>query len=152
MLDSLSRISSFKAISENLAVGGQPAEPYFATLRKAGFGLIIHIETEGVGSIVTREDLLVLENEMLYEKITIDFNRPNVEDFLYLAQLLHKFRKLRVYVHCTAGYCSSALILPYLMMNYGWSLNEALESVVSWNIPAHWQEAISTAIETLEKA
>jgi hypothetical protein len=152
MLDSLSRISSFKTISENLAVGGQPAEPYFPTLRKAGFGLVIHIETEGVGSIINREDLIVLENEMLYEKITIDFNHPNVEDFLYLAQLLDKFRKLRVYVHCTAGYCSSALIVPFLMTKYGWSLSEALESVVAWNIPSRWQEAINGAIDSLEKA
>lgn len=140
------RISNFKPISNDLAIGGQPAEPYFPLLRKAGFGLIIHIEMAGISSMVEREDLLVLEHEMLYEKISIDYNNPQAEDFIYLGQLLEQYQKLRIFVHCTAGYCTSALIIPYLMHKYGWSLSETLESVHNWSIPPHWGKALEEAI------
>jgi protein-tyrosine phosphatase len=149
MLEALSRISNFKHISEDLAIGGQPAEPYFSLLKKAGFGVVVHIEVTGLTTLVEREDLHVLENEMLYEKITIDYNQPNVEEFLYLAQILDYYRKERVYVHCTTGYCTSALIIPYLMLKNDWTLSEALESVIVWSIPPQWGKSIEAAIESI---
>jgi protein-tyrosine phosphatase len=152
MLDSLIRISNFKTVSADLAVGGQAPESYFSLLRKAGFGLIVHIEVEGIGSLVQREDLVVLENEMLYEKITINYNEPNVADFIYLAQVLEQYRKLRIYVHCATGFCSSALIIPHLMIKHNYSLNEAMESVVAWNIPLKWRQAIEAAVAELAES
>jgi protein-tyrosine phosphatase len=152
MLESLNRISNFKQISEDLAIGGQPAEPYFPLLKKLGFDLIVHIEIEGLSSLIDREDLLALENEMLYEKITIDYDNPNIEAFLYLAQLLDHYRNEQVYVHCTTGYCTSALIIPYLMLKNNWTLSEALESVIAWNIPPRWGLSIEEAIESIQSS
>jgi protein-tyrosine phosphatase len=150
MSESLLRISNFKKITESLAIGGQPAEPYFPLLPKAGFEVVVHVQLTNVGTLVNNEDLLVEENGMSYVKIIIDFNNPKVDEFLYMAQILDHYRKERVFAHCTTGYSTSTLIIPYLMLKNEWSLSETLESVIMWNITPKWGQSLEAAIAAIQ--
>lgn len=149
-MTAIKHIPNFKMVNDDIAISGQIAEPYFPYLHKEGFGLVIEIKVDGVGTRVQNEERLVEENGMLYASIEIDFNNPSIVAFQQLANLLNQFRKLKVLVHCAAGYCSAALLLPYLVNHLGYSVEEAQSRL--HEIPNQWEAIVQSAIYELKAA
>jgi protein-tyrosine phosphatase len=146
MIPAMERIPNFTQISENLALGGQPPEPYFSVLQKVGFQLIVHLQIKNLDLVIRGEEMIVAKAGMLYEHIIIDYDAPCREVFLSLSQILTTYRGLKIFVHCTAGFCSSALIIPYLVKYHGLSLEEANAAVVDWTIPPLWKNVIEEVL------
>lgn len=140
-------IDKFTMLSETLAISGQPSASQFEFIKTAGYQLIIRVKIEEVESPIVDERTVVLEQGMLYEEVSISFNNPTKSAFEQISSILNQYENLNIYVHCTMGYCTSGLLLPYLMIYKNYSMDEALKKVTVQHFNKTWRTFIENLLD-----
>jgi protein tyrosine phosphatase (PTP) superfamily phosphohydrolase (DUF442 family) len=108
-------VRQFVRLSDGAATAGQPTAEQFATIRSAGYDVVINLATATSPGALAEEGDLVTRHGMTYVHIPVDFHAPAVGD-------VHRFfdvmddaaaRQQRVFVHCTTNKRASTFAYLY---------------------------------------
>ncbi len=142
----LQRIDKFIQLSDSLAISGQPSESQFELIKEAGYQMVIQLKISEIEPSVANEKQLVEESGLLYEDISLSFNNPDKAVFDEFAKTINQYSKLKIYLHCTAGYCTSGLLAPYLVLYKNQSLEDVLDRLIVRQFNPAWTNFIHSMI------
>ncbi|MGB7338844.1 MAG: hypothetical protein WBC91_08140 [Phototrophicaceae bacterium] len=150
MTSILGQIDHYTAITQQLAISGQPSQGHFSKMKAEGVQMVVHLKIEELEPVVADEEQRVVSEGILYETLSVSFNKPSYETFDKLAQLLQRYQKLSILLHCNAGYCTSGLLIPYLVLYQHQSLEEATNKMIVQKFAPQWQTFITDTIATAQ--
>ena len=138
-------IFNFTAVSDKLAIGGQPATHQFKLIADAGYSVILQLVVKEASYSPADEAYHVQSFGLQHEVMHISFAAPTIEDVERFFGIMEKYTTEKVFVHCAVGYCTSGLISIYLMQHHGLSFAEARKKVAAdWKPNLTWQQLIYT--------
>ena len=125
--NALSRIYNYHALPENLGSSGQPTAEQFATIRAAGYEVVINLAMPDSENAIADEGRMVSENGMTYVHIPVPWDAPKAD---HLAQFFGVMDTMtsqgkQVWVHCAANYRASAFSYKYLTLQKGMTASSA---------------------------
>lgn len=139
-------VDHYTRITDTLAISGQPSVSQIADLRDAGVQMIVHLKIKGLDSVIPDEQKAVEETGLLYEVIPVSFNDPTQEAYQALADVLQEYQTLNILLHCHAGYCTSGMLIPYLVNHHNQLLEDATAQVIINQFNPQWDQFIEQAI------
>ncbi|HMX30461.1 MAG TPA: sulfur transferase domain-containing protein, partial [Blastocatellia bacterium] len=142
---SVEGIRAFVRISDSLGTSGQPKPEQFATIKDAGYRVVINLAPSDVRDAVKEEQQIVEGLGLKYIYIPVVWAEPKVEDAekFFAAMKAHKDQK--VFVHCIANMRVSAFTYLYRTTQLGVSEEDARKDLQKiWTPSGTWQQFIST--------
>jgi protein tyrosine phosphatase (PTP) superfamily phosphohydrolase (DUF442 family) len=103
-------------VGEKLGTAGQPSQPQFELIRKAGFEAIINLALPTSDNALANEGSIVTMLGMAYVHIPVDFKVPTPRDFRAFCRVLEAFQERPVFVHCAANMRVSAFVFLYRVL------------------------------------
>ena len=149
MTQHLTGIFNARDIDPLLTIGGQPKIEQIDTLQKFGFEAIIQINVKEASNNTKNEAFHAGLNNMTHVSMDMSYLSPTLEDVQAFCHLMDKHRGKRVYAHCAAGFCTSALLVIYKMLKEGLALEEARAeyAVTNWSLSDKWFALIEKATQ-----
>lgn len=117
--DSLSAITSYRAIGPRLGTAGQPTESQFAAVRAAGFEAVINLAVTSSQNALANEGSVVAGLGMSYVHLPVDFKAPTSQDFDTFCSMMQAFGDRPVFVHCALNMRVSAFVFLYRVLRQG---------------------------------
>ena len=134
--DSLSQITNFHFVSENLASSGLLEFEKYQDIEKYGFKHVINL----IPGNQNEEQNLVTSKGMSYEQIPVDWSEPTLDDFEQFLVLMKKYENDKVYVHCEANFRASTFVYLYRVLSLGDKDSEAEKDLLKiWTPSETWK-------------
>ena len=134
--DSLSQITNFHFVSENIASSGLLEFEKYHDINKYGFKHVINL----IPGEQQQERKVVSSFGMSYEQIPVDWSEPTLDDFEKFLSLMRKYKNEKVYVHCEANYRASTFVYLYRTLALGDKDSEAKKDLLKiWTPSETWQ-------------
>ena len=138
-------IINFKNISDRLSIGGQPTIDQLMLLKDANFTMILQLALKEVPTSTQNEAYHARMRKLNYQMMEISYNHPTVSDVENFFQIMDAYPNERLYVHCSVGYCTSGLMVMYLMQREHLSYDASKHLVIpNWQPIPVWQDLIQT--------
>lgn len=151
-MGNLNHIRNYLQIDDRLATGGMPDREDFATIRQAGFKVVINLALATSDSAIPDEGALVSAQGMTYVHIPVEFNSPQTTDFERFARIMDACSGDRVFVHCVANLRVSAFIFLY-RLHHGANRAEAERDWKRMGEPDDvWREFVNQRLAKLVQA
>ena len=145
----LNEIQQFRAIGERLGTAGQPTETQFATIREAGFDVVINLALPTSDNALAHEGSIVTGLGMSYVHLPVHFDAPTSRDFQDFCRALAAFENRRVFVHCAANKRVSAFVFLQRVLEGRVSIAEAEPDLHAvWQPDEVWARFIQAQLET----
>ena len=142
------KIFNYCNVSELISIGGQPNIHQFKSLKEAGKKVVFQLVVEEAEYSVTNEVDHVTDLDLEHESMNISYAKPSGENVQQFINILEKHKAEPIYVHCAVGYCTSGLMVIYLMKTRQLSFENAKQLVVpDWQPSPIWTELIQTYID-----
>jgi protein tyrosine phosphatase (PTP) superfamily phosphohydrolase (DUF442 family) len=112
--NSVEDVCNYRAISEQLCTSGQPSADQFASIRDAGYTVVINLApTSVIENSVKNEADILAELGLQYIHIPVNFNSPTEQDFDRFVDSMQASAADKVWVHCAANCRVSSFIYRY---------------------------------------
>lgn len=152
MSNNVEEIFNYKEINSKLSIGGQPEAKHFLSLKQAGFDTIFQIHVKEADYSVADEAFHVKNNDMHHTSMSMSYSKPVIQDAIHFFQVLDNHTEGKLYIHCAAGFCTSALLVLYQMIRHKLSFEEASRqyAVANWTVQDHWRELLAEVHEYMK--
>lgn len=110
-----------------VVTGGQPAASHLAALAKAGFTTVLDLRTESEARGFD-EAAAMRANKLRYELLPVTPASLDDATFDRFRALMKETGGKGVFVHCASGNRVGAVMIPWLVLDRGWSLERAISS------------------------
>ena len=123
--EDLASVYNFVKISDDLATSGQIAYDQIASLKDAGYEVVINLAPASAGSNEL-EGFLVTEAGLSYIQIPVSWREPSMRDLKLFYSVMEANKDRKVFVHCFANMRASAFTYLYRTMVAGDAESQAL--------------------------
>jgi SAM-dependent methyltransferase len=143
----IEQVLNFQAVSNTIGTAGQPAPEQFASIRAAGYEVVVNLAMPDSTNALPNEAELVTGQGMDYVHIPVVFESPTMADLQRFCETMVRYRCHRVFVHCALNWRVSAFVLLYRVLYLGVPYSEAEKSLQQiWKPDAIWQALIDDAL------
>ena len=140
--------TSYLAISPTLGTAGQPTPEQFATIRAAGYEVVVNLAVPESPNALPNEEELVTAQGMAYVHIPVVWEAPTAEDLDRFFAVMDRNRGRRVFVHCALNMRVSCFVLLYRVLRLGVPAEAAWQDVLAiWEPNPVWQQFVDDALE-----
>jgi len=84
----MKKILNYIKINKNIATAGQPGKKQFKKIAKKKYDVVINLAPHNASNAIKNEDKIVLENNMLYINIPIDWENPQYSRMILFLELI----------------------------------------------------------------
>jgi len=111
----MKEIINYIKINKNIATAGQPSKKQFKKIAKKNYDVVINLAPHDASNAIKNEDKVVLENNMLYINIPIDWKNPQYARMILFLELLKQLtlNNKKVFIHCAKNYRVSVFMHQY---------------------------------------
>jgi len=109
----LDQIINYTEYDSFYSSSGQVTARDLENLEKAGFERIIYIAFNDPKKALLNEDKLVMRLGMKYFHIPVEWNNPELTDFMAFASIMQMEAKKRTLLHCQVNYRASVFSFLY---------------------------------------
>ena len=143
----MEEIPSFLAVSDRLGTAGQPGPAQFATIRAAGYEVVINLAMPSSTNALPNEADLVREQGLEYVHIPVVWEAPTLEDLARFLAAMEHYQERKLLVHCAMNMRVSCFVLLYRVLRQGVPLEEATETMHRiWEPDQVWQEFVERSL------
>ncbi len=143
----MEQILNFLPISTHLGTAGQPTPEQFATIRAAGYEVVINLAMPTSTNALPKEAALVREQGMEYVHIPVVWEAPTLTDLERFLAVMDRLQGKKVLVHCALNMRVSCFVLLYRVLRQGVPLDEARETMLTiWQPDLVWQSYIERCL------
>lgn len=143
----LSTIYNILPIADDLGTSGQPTSAQLATIKEAGYEVVINLATGTTPRDLPNEAAVVAAQGMDYIHIPVVWEKPTASDLERFFEAMDATQGKKRFVHCIANMRVSAFVLLYRVLRQGLPLEEARASMARiWQPNPIWQQFIDTAL------
>jgi protein tyrosine phosphatase (PTP) superfamily phosphohydrolase (DUF442 family) len=115
-MSELEKIRAYARVEENLGTSGMPRPEDFATIRKAGFEVVVNLALPTSDNAMANEGDLVAREGMAYVHSPVKFDAPAKGDFTMFSTLMDGLAGKQVHVHCAANWRVSAFVFLHRVL------------------------------------
>ncbi|MBD2449359.1 protein tyrosine phosphatase family protein [Nostoc sp. FACHB-152] len=145
--NNLIEIYNFLQISDKIATSGQPTAEQFATIKEAGYQLIINLALPTSNNALPNENEIVESQGMQYVHIPVIWENPTLEDLNQFFNVMQANAEKQIFVHCAANMRVSAFIYLYRRLRQGLNDEIAKQDLQQIWIPNEvWNNFIQEAV------
>jgi len=112
---------------EYLATAGQPEEEHLKRLAKAGYKTVVDLRTPGETPRPDVWGMVVRRTGMEYVNIPVGHKNIDDETFDRFRELMRDGGRRPLLVHCSSANRVGALLIPYLILDEGWTPEKVRE-------------------------
>ena len=146
-MNTLESVRGYLRLGENLATSGMPSPDHFATMRSAGFEVVINLAMPTSDHALSNEGELVSAQGMTYVHIPVKFDAPTREDFERFMRVMKVFERQRVFVHCAANMRVSAFLFLHRLQAGNVERTQAERDLKRiWEPDGVWRELINARL------
>lgn len=143
----LQQIYNYRWSAPDLASAGQPRRAEFASIRAAGFEVVINLALLDAEYSVADEADVVRELGMDFIHIPVLWENPTLENFQAFRQAMRACQGRRIFLHCAANMRVSVFLALYRILDLNWRPEQAWPEVESiWHPNPCWQSFIDRAL------
>lgn len=143
----LSTIYNMLPIADDLGTSGQPTSAQLATIKEAGYEVVINLATGTTPRDLPNEAAVVAAQGMDYIHIPVVWEKPTATDLERFFEAMDATQGKKRFVHCIANMRVSAFVLLYRVLRQGLPLEEARASMARiWQPNPIWQQFIDAAL------
>lgn len=143
----LKGIYNFLQISNKIATSGQPSTEEFATIKAAGYQLIINLALSTSSNALVNEQETVESQGMQYVHIPVLWEKPTFEDLTKFFHVMEANADKQIFVHCAANMRVSAFIYLYRRLRQGLNDETAKQDLQQiWFPNEVWDNFIQEAV------
>ncbi len=117
-IEDLSTIFNYVKISDRLSSSGQIPYEQMASLKEAGFDLVINLATVNPAGNAL-EGFLVAEQNIAYLNIPVSWREPAMDDLQMFFDVMESSSERKVYVHCAANMRASVFVYLFRTLVQG---------------------------------
>ena len=110
---SLSSIFNYLPINGQLSTSGQPTEEQFASIKAAGFDVVINLAPHDTENSLRDEAAVVDQLAMNYIHIPVNFSKPSESKFGLFIDAMVQSKNKKIWLHCAANMRASAFLFRY---------------------------------------
>ena len=110
---SLSSIFNYLPINGQLSTSGQPTEQQFASIKAAGFDVVINLAPHDAENSLQDEATIVNALAMDYIHIPVNFFKPSERKFALFVDAMTESKNKKIWLHCAANMRVSAFVFRY---------------------------------------
>lgn len=149
MNNQIAEIYNFLQISERIATSGQPTAEQFASIKQAGYELVINLALPTSSNALPNEKEIVESPGMQYVHIPVIWENPTLEDVNQFFHVMEANADKQIFVHCAANMRVSAFIYLYRRLHQGLNDEVAKQDLQRIWVPNEvWQNFIQTVLVT----
>lgn len=108
----LASVHNYLKISDDLSTSGQIAYDQIASLKEAGFEVVVNLAPASDGANAL-EGFLVTQQGLSYVQIPVSWQEPSLRDLQMFFDVMETNKDRKVYVHCFANMRVSAFVYLY---------------------------------------
>ena len=142
----LNDIYNYLPISEHLATAGQPTAEQFATIRQAGFDLVVNLALPTSSNALPDERSVVEACGMTYSPIPVIWEHPTAADFEQFQATLASHPDQKIFVHCAMNMRVSAFVYLHQRLDGVPPSVAATNLTKIWAPNETWQQFIDTTL------
>lgn len=143
----MERIPNFLEISDRLGTAGQPGREQFATIRRAGYEVVINLAMPDSTNALPDEADLVRGQGLEYVHIPVAWEAPRQADLARFLAVMDRCQGRKVLVHCALNMRVSCFVLLYRVLRLGVPLGEATETMHRiWQPDEVWQHFLERSL------
>ncbi|MGB0494849.1 MAG: protein tyrosine phosphatase family protein [Kangiellaceae bacterium] len=136
-------LTNFHFVADNLASSGYLKMEEYQLIKKYGFKHVINL----IPGDQKEERAVVTKLGMSYQQIPVDWSEPSLDNFERFSQLMQRYGKNKVYVHCQANYRASTFVYLYRVTKLGVDLKTAKKDLLKiWTPNETWQGFIEKVL------
>ncbi len=136
-------ITNYLANSNTLGTAGQPTPEQFATIRAAGYEVVVNLAMPDSTNALPNEDELVTAEGMDYFHIPVVWESPAVEDIERFFTVMDRNHGRKIFVHCAMNMRVSCFVFLYRVLRLGVPRETAWQDVLAiWEPNEIWQRFI----------
>jgi SAM-dependent methyltransferase len=140
-------VLNFQAVSDTLGTAGQPTADQFASIRIAGYEVVVNLAMPDSTNALQNEAELVAEQGMDYVHIPVIFESPQISDLERFFEAMAGHRCRRVFVHCALNWRVSVFVLLYRVVCLGVTYTKAEELLERiWSPDKVWTAFIDESL------
>ncbi len=141
---SLLDIRDYFYVAEDIHTSGQPTAEQIELLGCAKFEIVINLATAKSPDAIQNEKDLVMQNNMAYVHIPVDWNKPLRRDFEKFANFFEPYHNFKMLVHCVRNMRVSAFIFLNRVIMEGLNPQDCLTDLLTiWKPNEVWQMFIN---------
>jgi protein tyrosine phosphatase (PTP) superfamily phosphohydrolase (DUF442 family) len=145
-------ILNFLPVSERLGTAGQPTREQLATLRAAGFEVVINLAMPGSPGWIEDEGDVLRAAGIRYYHIPVAWQQPQPADLNRFFELMDSHAHEKVFVHCAMNKRVSAFVFLYRVLRKGESPGQAAATLhCIWQPEPVWQRFIDESLAALRE-
>ncbi len=119
---------NFQPVSETVGTAGQPTREQFASIRAAGYEVVVNLAMSDSPNALPNEAELVVKYGMEYVHIPVMFDSPKIRDLESFFETMARHRCSRVFVHCALNWRVSVFVSLYRTLCLGVPYSDAEQS------------------------
>jgi uncharacterized protein (TIGR01244 family) len=144
----LAEIYKFLQISDEIATSGQPTAEQFASIKQAGYELVINLALPTSSNALPNEKEIVESQGMQYVHIPVIWENPTLEDVNQFFNIMKANADKQIFVHCAANMRVSAFIYLYRRLHQGLNDEVAKQDLQRIWVPNEvWSNFIQTVLD-----
>ncbi|MBT4492512.1 MAG: hypothetical protein HOC70_04650 [Gammaproteobacteria bacterium] len=146
--DGLDDLSNYRRYSDTFASSGQPTTDHLKILEEQGVKRIIYLAFTDNDTAINAEDRKVMELDMEYLHIPVDFMNPTLQDFKYFSAAMQAAPDTNTLLHCQINLRASSFSFLYRIIVKKVPVADALDDLQSvWAPNEVWFNFIQTVSE-----
>ncbi|MEL6400260.1 MAG: protein tyrosine phosphatase family protein [Cyanobacteria bacterium J06626_4] len=142
----LNDVYHYLPISNHLATAGQPTADQFATIRQAGFDIVVNLALPTSTHALPDERSVVEACGMTYVPIPVMWAAPTAEDFEQFQATLASQPNHKIFVHCAMNMRVSAFVYLHQRLEGIPPSVAAANLVKIWAPNETWQQFITVTL------
>ena len=140
----LSAIYNYLPISETLGTAGQPSAAQFATVKQAGYEVVINLAVPDSPQALPGEAEIVAQHGMAYIPIPVVWSAPTADDLDEFFAAMERNQGKRCFVHCIANIRVSSFVFLYRVIQQSEPVEQAGQQLHRiWEPNPIWAEFIA---------
>jgi SAM-dependent methyltransferase len=140
-------VLNFQEISPTIGTAGQPLPEQFASIREAGYEVVVNLAMPDSPNALANEASIVTGHGMDYVHIPVVFESPTVDDLERFFETMVQHRCRRVFVHCALNWRVSVFALLYSVLYLGVPFGEAKKALDRiWTPDDVWQPFLEDSL------
>ncbi|MDX2242793.1 MAG: protein tyrosine phosphatase family protein [Leptolyngbyaceae cyanobacterium bins.302] len=148
MTETIEDLYNYVKVSETIATAGQPTESQFATIKDAGYQMVLNLALPTSSNAVATEQDLVESLGMEYCPIPVQWENPTLDDIEQFFATMQANHDRQVLVHCAANMRVSAFIYLYRILCQKVDPTLAMADLHQiWTPNEIWQQFIDCVIQ-----
>jgi protein tyrosine phosphatase (PTP) superfamily phosphohydrolase (DUF442 family) len=146
-MNGLESIRDLQLTTDRIATAGQPTAEQFASIRDAGYPLVINLALATSTGALPNERELVEAAGLEYVHLPVDWVHPSADDVDAFFAVMDANRERRVFVHCALNNRASAFVYLYRRIRDGVPDREASDALYKvWMPFDQWADLVDSTL------